>query len=92
MVDVIGITISMKTFFHIMTSFAFFVGITLMISPEAFESLNRALQKEYGLKRKIVPQLEDKKIEVVDQFIMKNRTVAGLVITAASFILLLLNP
>ena len=74
-----------------MVSFAFFVGIVLMVSPEAFEALNRALQKEYGLKTRLVPKLENTSIDVIDKALIKNRIIAGLIIAVCSFVLLLIN-
>lgn len=90
MVDFFGLEISAKLFFHLMVSIAFVVGIILMVSPEAFETLNRALQKEYGLKTRIMPSLENTSIDVVDKAVIKSRVVSGMVISIISFILLLI--
>ena len=91
MMDVLGLGVSSQMFFHIMVSFAFFVGIVLMISPEAFEALNRALQKEYGLKTRLIPKLENTSIDVIDKAVIKNRIIAGLIIAVCSFVLLLVS-
>ena len=90
MVDMFGLEISSQMFFHIMISFAFFVGIVLMVSPEAFDALNRSLKKEYGLKTRIIPMLENTSIDVVDKFVVRNRVIAGIIIAITSFILLLI--
>ena len=91
MIEVFGLDVSSQVFFHIMISFSFFVGIVLMISPEAFEALNRALQKEYGLKTRLFPKFENTTIDVIDKAVVKNRVIAGLIITVISFTLLLVN-
>ena len=90
MIDIIGFQISAKFFFHIMVSFAFFVGVILMASPEAFATLNRALQKEYGIKTRLVPTLENTSIDVVDKAVIRSRVLGGMAIAVASFALLLL--
>ena len=89
MIDIFGLEVSARFFFHIMVSFAFFVGLILMASPEAFETLNRALQKEYGLKTRIIPSLENTSIDVIDKAVIKSRVIGGMVIAIASFVLLL---
>jgi hypothetical protein len=74
-------------------SFGFFVGIMLMISPEAFDALNRALSKEYGIKTRLIPKLELTAIHILDKIITKNRAhgiISGLVIVTVSFVLLLI--
>ena len=50
----------------------------------------RALQKEYGLKRRLAPKLEDAHINFIDRVLMKYRVLAGMTICLASFFLLLL--
>lgn len=88
--QLLGLDVSAKMFFYIMISFSFFVGIILTIAPEAFESLNRTLQKEYGLKKKFFPKLEDTKVDVVDRALSRNRVLTGVIISVTSFILLML--
>jgi len=88
--DFYGFGVSAAMFFKIMVSFGFFIGITLMISPEAFEALHKKLQKEYGLKIRLIPRIEDKYVDVIDRAIVKNRIIAGLIIAITSFILLLI--
>ncbi len=78
------------TFFYIMISFSFFVGILLLVAPEAYEHFNRALQKEYGLKVRLVPQMEDRFFSFIDKTIIKYRLAAGMVISVSAFVLLLL--
>jgi len=88
--DFFGILLSTEMFFKIMVSFGFFIGIVLMISPEAFESLNKKLQKEYGLRMRLVPKIEDKYVDVIDRAVVKNRIIAGMIIAITAFILLLI--
>ncbi len=77
-----------RLFMQIMVSFAFFMGIILLVSPEAFNMLNQTLSREYGLKKRIIPQLEDKKIDALDRFILQNRILSGAFISVSSFLLL----
>jgi len=90
MEDMLGIGLSANMFFNIMVSFGFFIGIILMIAPEAFDSLNKSLQKEYGLKVRLVPRIEDATVDVIDKTIIKNRIMSGLIISVTAFALLLL--
>jgi len=79
---------------HFLVSFGFFVGIVLMVSPEAFDALNRALSKEYGIKTRLVPKIELATIHMLDKIITKKRIygiAAGFAISTISFILLLIN-
>lgn len=77
-----------------LVSFGFFSGIVLMVSPEAFDALNKALSREYGIKTRFIPKLELATIHVLDKIITKKRShgiIVGLIITVTSFILLLIN-
>ena len=87
---ILGLNESVNLVFYLLVSIGFVVGIILMVAPKAFESLNKALQKEYGLKKRILPQLEDTSIEVVDKMVKKNTVIYGMVISTISFILLLI--
>ena len=89
MLESLGITLSINMFFYIMVSFGFVIGIVLMVSPEAFESLNWAMQKEYGLKIRLVPKIENTTMDFIDKTIVRNRVTAGLVITVMAFVLLI---
>ncbi len=78
--------------FRFLVSFGFFAGIVLMVSPEAFDALNRALSKEYGIKTRLLPKLELTCIHVLDKIVTKKRShgiIAGFLISTISFILLL---
>ena len=81
---------SFNMIFYIMVSLGFVVGIILMVAPKAFDSLNEALQKEYGIKKRFIPKIEDTKIEAVDDFCKKNTVIMGMIISIISFILLLI--
>lgn len=87
---ILGLNESVNLVFYLLVSIGFVVGIILMVAPKAFESLNKSLQKEYGLKKRILPQLEDASIEVVDKMVKKNTVIYGMVISTISFILLLI--
>ncbi len=86
--ELMGMSIQM--FFNIMVSIGFFVGIVLMVSHTAFKALDDLLKKEYGFKIKLIPKVEDKSVDVIDKFIVKNRIIAGLIISVVSFILLVI--
>ena len=79
---------------HFLVSFGFFVGIVLMVSPEAFDALNKALSREYGIKTRLIPKIELATIHMLDKIITKKRVygiAAGFIISTISFILLLIN-
>ena len=76
---------------HLMLSFAFFIGIILMISRDAFITLNRDLQREYGIKRRLSAKLEDVYIDVVERASLKYPVFVGLFIAIFAFILLLMR-
>ena len=85
---------ALQLIFYFLVSFSFFMGIVLMVSPEAFDTLNKALSKEYGIKTRILPKIELTAIHVLDKIITKNRShgiIAGFIISAISFLLILLN-
>ena len=91
MLEMTGLLESAQFFSYLMLSFAFFVGILLMVSQEAFYYFNKALQKELGLKKKVLPRVEGKQIHFVDWLVLKYRFVSGLLISIAAFVLLLVN-
>ena len=76
---------------ELMLSFTFFIGIFLIISREAIECLNRDFQREYGWRKYVITQLENKKFMFIDAFIMKYPIWVGLVISVVSFVLLLMR-
>jgi len=85
----LGIQVPLQAMFTLFISFSFFIGLLLMVSPEAFSSLERIFNKEYGFKRKLVPKLEDAKVEAFDKIIIKNRGIAGMIICIVSFLMLI---
>lgn len=87
--DNFGIRASINIIFYLVISFGFFTGIILMVSREAFDTLNKAVRKEYGLKTKILPKLEGETFDAVDKFVLKNSKLLGLIVTIACFLLLL---
>ena len=91
MIEVMGLDLSARMFFIMMVSFSFFVGVFLMASPDAFKAIDKALQKEYGIKTRFVPHIENSYFDALDKFILKNRVKAGFFIAAFAFILLLVN-
>jgi hypothetical protein len=81
---------SFNMIFYILVSIGFFVGIILMVAPDAYKSLHDALQKEYGIKKRFIPKIEDTKIETIDRALTKNRVIAGMLVSIVSFLLLLI--
>lgn len=73
----------------ILLSLAFFVGIMLIVSQEAFILFNKALSKEMGIRKRYLPRLENKNYPYIDLLILKYPLIAGLVIAVTAFILLL---
>ena len=91
MMDILGFTVSMKFLGNLMLSLAFFVGVLLMVSREAFIIFDRDLQREYGIKRRTAQKLEDVHIDIVDRTFLRYPVLAGLLISVATFILLLMR-
>jgi hypothetical protein len=72
-------------------SFAFFVGIMLLVSREAFTRFESDLQKEYGLKQRLVPTIEQPGNKCIDWFLLRYRFLSGIIISVSAFILLLFS-
>ena len=90
MINIFNLGGSMNMVISLLLSLSFFIGILLIISHESFISLNKALQQEYGIKRRLAPAVEDTYIDIVDSFLTTHRVWAGLIIAISAFILLLL--
>ena len=90
MYKLLGLDESLRFFVYLMLSFSFFVGILLIVSQEAFVHFNKALQKEIGLRKRIIPQLENKEIQFIDLVILKYRLFCGILISVSAFLLLLI--
>ncbi len=71
-------------------SFAFFVGIMLVVSQDAVQILNRDLQRELGLKKRLVSKIEDRHFTFIDRAIFRFRYCSGLSIAITAFLLLLM--
>ena len=46
--EILNVVLFSKLFLKVMISFSFFCGIVIMVAPEAFKSIDDALQKEFG--------------------------------------------
>jgi hypothetical protein len=88
-IEALGIPESIKILTYLMLSFSFFCGIMLLVSREAYEDFNAALQKEFGFKRKFFPVLEEIKTNIIDKLALKYRIPVGLFIAISSFVMLL---
>ena len=90
MLEDIGVNDSLSMIVYIMISFSFFVGILLLVSQEAFQHFNSALEREYGIRYRISPKLENNQNKFLDWVILKYRLISGVLIVTASFFLLLI--
>ena len=90
MLDAMGLNESLSMIIYFMLSFAFFVGIMLLVSQESFVHFNSALEKEYGLKHRLIPKIENTQNKFVDFAILKYRMISGVLIVVTSFVLLLI--
>ena len=90
MLEVLGLDVSISMIIYLMLSFSFTIGIILMVSQESFMELNKALQREYGVKRRLIPGVEDTQNYFIDRVILKYRVFSGLLITVTAYFLLLI--
>lgn len=90
MLNAFGVPESAQVITYLLLSFSFYCGILLLVSKEAFEMFDKSLQREYGVKRTILPFLEKTRIDIVDPLLLKYRLAAGLLISVTSFVLLLI--
>lgn len=88
--QILNLNEALNIFANLMISFAFFVGIMLIVSQEAFEHFNKAVAREMGIKKRILPQIENKTFHLIDFVILKYRLFSGLLIAITSFFLLLI--
>ncbi|MDP2654370.1 MAG: hypothetical protein Q8Q08_10110 [Candidatus Omnitrophota bacterium] len=89
MLEDFGLSESLKVIVYLMISFSFFVGIMLVVSQEAFVHFDKALQREYGIRKRFLPKLEETQFKFVDWVLLKYRTLSGLLIAVIAFMLLL---
>ncbi len=89
MAEQLGLWEALHVFMLVMLSFAFFVGILLVVSQDAFDNFNKELQKEYGIKKRFFPKIEDSWYDFIDYLMLKNRLITGLAIAITAFLLLL---
>ncbi len=89
-IDTEGIRISIDMVFYILVSFAFFSGILLMVSPEAFRLFDKSLRQEYGVKKRIIPYVENKTVYAFDEFLIKHGVISGMFLSISAFVLLLI--
>jgi hypothetical protein len=81
---------SFNLMFYLLVSVGFVVGLILMVAPQAYDAFNIALQKEYGIKKRFIPKIEDAKNEALDAACKENRVIAGMLLCIVSFVLLLI--
>jgi len=85
-----GLSESASFIIRLMLSLSFFVGIMLIVSEEAFYHFNKALQREYGMRKRLISNLEDSSNNFLDWLVLKYRMLSGVLIAVAGFILLLM--
>lgn len=90
MVEIFEFNVCAKIIFTLMVSLSFFIGIILLVAPEAYQALNKSLQKEYGLKVRLLPKIENSANFSIDQTVVKYRVFTGLLIAVTSFLLLII--
>lgn len=81
---------SANMLFYIMVSIGFVIGIILMVAPEAFETLNKALNQEYGFKFRFFAKIENTSINDFDRFATRNSVIIGMVLSVVTFALLII--
>lgn len=81
---------SANMLFYIMVSIGFVIGIILMVAPEAFETLNKALNQEYGFKFRFFAKIENTSISDFDRFATRNSVIIGMVLSVVTFALLII--
>lgn len=81
---------SWNMIFYILVSIGFTIGIILMVAPKAFDTFNEALQREYGIKKRFIPKVEDTKVGDIDGLCRKNTVITGMLISILCFMLLLI--
>ena len=86
----LGLDVSISMFFYIMVSIGFVIGIILMVAPEAYELLSKALNREYGLKHRFFRKIENDKFENLDRFATRHSVVIGMILSITTFILLII--
>jgi hypothetical protein len=91
MSDPYGLMLSVKVIFKILVTFGFLVGTLMSSSLENFQKFRQIVEQEYGIKKKIIPKIETKCSDVVDRIVLRNRVIFGVIISAASFLLLLIS-
>jgi hypothetical protein len=90
MLDAIGIPDGYQAFIYMMLSFAFVIGLMLTVSQESFEHFRQSLEREYGYKKRLFPNIENIQNHFIDWLVLKYRTLFGLFIVISAFVLLLL--
>ncbi|MDD4956933.1 MAG: hypothetical protein PHH49_06300 [Candidatus Omnitrophica bacterium] len=67
----------------------FIIGLLLLVvNPQSLKTTNEILaEREYGIKKKIIPILEEKKIRVIDEFVLGYRPLLGVIFTITAFVL-----
>jgi hypothetical protein len=90
MLDLLGLGVSARFLFQLLLGISFFIGIMLIVSGEAYGILHKELQKEYGIKKRLAPKIENTEIDLIDRILIKYRFKAGLFIAITSFFLLLI--
>ncbi len=81
------IILVLKIVMRMLIALAFACSLFLLVTPEGYLKLSRILEKEYGLRKKIIPSIE-KEEGVIDNFLLRFRMVIGAIFLFVSIVLL----
>ena len=81
---------SFHMIFYIIISLGFAVGIIIVVAPDAFEILNKALNKEYGLRFRFFKKIEDSKLGSLERLVAKHSVIIGTILSVITFALLII--
>ena len=86
----ISLDTSFHMLFYIMVSLGFATGIIIVVAPDAFEILNKALNKEYGLRFRFFKKIEDTKLGDLERLVARNSVLIGIILSVITFALLII--
>jgi len=81
---------SFHMIFYIMISIGFAVGIIIVVAPNAFEILNKSLNKEYGFRFRFFKKIEDSKLGSLERLVAKHSVIVGTILSVITFALLII--
>ncbi|MFC1704006.1 hypothetical protein ACFL1E_04400 [Candidatus Omnitrophota bacterium] len=82
-----SMSFAIQFFMRLMIALAFACSLFLLVTPDAYLKFSKLLQKEYGMKKKVLPVLE-KESGVIDNFLLRYRMLIGILLLFISILLL----